>query len=581
MHSTVPQASFPAKVWELVQPYWRSYQGRIALGLLSVIAVVEVGAVFALVWVTKSNKIIFDTLANRDLHGFFLGLGQFAIFSSAFVAMSVYKLYLRQLLEMKWRIWLTNTYIEMWTWKQRYYHLELMGRGTDNPDQRIAEDLQHLTSGALSLSVGLLSSLVTLASFLGILWVLSGPLAFSLFGTEIVVPAYLVWTAVIFSGLGTACAHLIGRRLIPLNVSQQKLEADFRFGLVRIRENAEGVALQRGEPTERRYLSGLVDGIQANWRNLILTTKRLTGFQVGYFQLAALFPLLVAAPRYFANKLTMGEMIQVAAAFNQVQGALSWLIDAYREFVVWKASVERLLSFHNATDIVECETRDSGIRREEHEKDSIEMRDLTLTLPGGLAIAQDINLLIAPGTRLLVTGPSGCGKSTLFRAIAGIWPFGLGTIVVPDHSKMMFLPQKPYMPTGSIRRIVSYPTETGVFAEDVIEEVLRALNLSRLLGYLDHTCHWGQVLSGGEQQRIALARVLLHRPSWLFLDEATSAQDFENETHIYQLLQARLQGASIVSIAHRPEVARYHTLQVEFVRKGDHLTVETRSGVTR
>jgi putative ATP-binding cassette transporter len=375
----------------------------------------------------------------------------------------------------------------------------------------------------------------------------------------------MVWVAIIYALVGSGLTHLVGRRLIPLNFQQQQVEADLRFGLVRLRENAEGVAMYRGEGVERRDLNGRIDRIYANWRQVMRYTKNLTFFTTGYDQLAGIFPLLVAAPRYFAGEITLGVLTQIGDAFGQVQGALSWFVESYGSLAGWKATVDRLLTFDDAMSLIMFDAEQPGrIEVVANGVDSIRTENLELTLPSGRPILNGANLSIAPGERLMISGPTGVGKSTLFRALAGIWPFGTGQIQIPARARVLFLPQRPYLPIACLREAVSYPAPVGTFDHQTVVDALRDTGLEDFVDRLDEVQNWTYRLSVGEQERVALARALLHKPDWLFLDEATAALDPAMERHIYKLLIDRLPGSAIVSIAHRPELEPFHQAHVTF-----------------
>jgi putative ATP-binding cassette transporter len=331
--------------WRLVLPYWRSEDRRAALGLLAAIVLLNLGAVWVLVLLNAWNRAFYDALQQRDYAAFAHQLGRFCLLAGVFIVTAVYRQYLTQTLEMRWRRWLTDEFLRGWLGDRVYYRLEHTHRATDNPDQRIAEDLRLLTSGTLALATGLLNALVTLVSFAAILWGLSGPLVIPLGARSLSIPAYMMWAAILYAIAGSMIAHRIGRPLVRLNASQQRTEADFRFGLVRLRENAEEVALYGGESVEQQSLRARFAAILGNWWQLVRAQKRLTWFTAGYGQAANVFPILVAAPRYFAGAIQLGALMQIASAFGRVQDALSWFVDSYRSLAEWKASVDRLLSF--------------------------------------------------------------------------------------------------------------------------------------------------------------------------------------------------------------------------------------------
>jgi putative ATP-binding cassette transporter len=412
-------------------------------------------------------------------------------------------------------------------------------------------------------------------SFIAILWSVSGPLAFTLSGTQVTIPGYMVWAALLYATAGSAITYYVGRPLIALNFQQERLEADFRFNLVRMREYAEGVALYTGEATEQKGHLGRLERIRQNWYGLMHYTKRLGAFTIGYAQAAVVFPYFVAGHRYLSGAIPLGGLTQIANAFSQVQTSLSWFVDSYTDLANWKASVDRLLTFHHALEQATAEARTQTADRIPAPAGSALQADVAeLAVPGkdgtpDRVILSGATLELKPGETVLITGPSGSGKSTLFRMLAGIWPFGRARVRIPEGARLMFLPQKPYIPIGTLRDAVTYPAGAGTYSDDAIRKVLRSVTLDKLVDDLDQERNWSLSLSGGEQQRLAVARALLHRPDWLFLDEATSAMDESGERLIYELLRERLPKTAIISIAHRPGVAGYHARKLVFVPHGD------------
>ncbi|MGE3912436.1 MAG: ABC transporter ATP-binding protein/permease [Chloroflexota bacterium] len=572
-------ASFLRRVWALTVPYWRSDQKLIATGLLATIVAITLGMVYLNVLLNDWYRQFYDALEQRDLPSFQYLILYFCGLAAINVVAAVYRLYLTQMLEMRWRTWLTEGYLSTWLSKQVYYRLELENRGTDNPDQRIAEDLRNFTTGTLSLTLGLLSATVTLGSFVVILWNVSGPLSFALGGMEITIPGYMVWLAVVYAVIGTILTHYVGRRLVGISFQQERREADFRFSLVRLRENAEGVALYRGERAEEDHLRQRFGAIQANWWELMRYTKRLTFFTTGYNQASVLFPFLIGAPRFFAGEIQLGVLMQISSAFGRVADSLSWFINAYSRLADWKASVDRLLTFHDALERLGAAAENgSGVRVQPHAEPGLRAEGLSLALPDGRTILPDGAFAVEPGERVVVSGPSGTGKSTLFRAIAGIWPFGQGRVSLPEGARVLFLPQKPYIPIGTLRDAVSYPAAGEAFSEEGVREALAAVNLGQLADRLEERQNWSMSLSGGELQRLAIARALLHRPDWLFLDEATSALDAATEEMVYTVLRERLGEATIVSIVHRPPAEDFHDATIQLApgtNGADGATLET------
>ena len=503
---------FLGRVLRLALPYFARSEDRWrARFLLTVIVALTFGAVFLNVRLNDWNRRFFEMLQNKDTPSFFSLILEFSVLAAIYILIAVYRLYLRQMLEMRWRVWLTHDMVDRWLADKTYYRLELEDRRTDNPDQRIAEDLNLFTANTLGIALGLLGSLVTLVSFITILWAISGSVTIPV-GEGITIPGYMVWVSIVYAFAGSILTHFIARRLIPLNFEQQRREADFRYGLVRVRENAEGVALYGGEGPERTELLGRVDRIRANWWRIMDYTRRLTFYVSGYSQIAIIFPYLVAAPRYLAGEISLGVLTQTSGAFGQVEGTLSWFINNYDALASWKATVDRLLTFQEAVD------RDEGQAETTHGVEvvcdglnSVLTEHLNLRVPTGRLVLADASFEIKSGDRLLVRGPTGVGKSTLFRAIAGIWPFGDGRIVRPDDAQMLFLPQRPYLPIMTLRGTVSYPAPIGEFGDDEIVEALGIVGLNAFVDKLDLTQNWGLQMSVGEQQRLALGRALLQK----------------------------------------------------------------------
>jgi vitamin B12/bleomycin/antimicrobial peptide transport system ATP-binding/permease protein len=577
----IDATSFLGKIWKLVRPYWHSEERWRARGLLVAIVALTLGLVYINVLLNSWNREFYNSLEQKDYADFQSLILYFCFLAAIYIAAAVYKIYLTQALQMRWRVWLTQQYLGEWLDRQVYYRLELQNRGSDNPDQRIAEDLRLFTDGTLSLSLDLLSSVVTLVSFIAILWNISGPLSITLGTSQISIPGYMVWAAILYAVVASVLTHYIGRSLIGINFQKERLEADFRFNLVRLRENAEGVAFYKGEIPERQGLLGRFERIRANWWELMRYTKRLTYFTAGYGQAAVVFPFIVAAPRFFSGAIPLGGLTQIAGAFSSVQDALSWFVNSYsggangQGLASWKASADRLLTFQRTLDEAASDAaRDEGVRVfNDPVAKTVRAENLKLALPGtegkpGRTILSGASMEFDPGSRVLLAGSSGSGKSTLFRALAGIWPFGSGSVRIPAGARLLFLPQKPYIPVASLREAVSFPADSA-FPDKEIEEALRLCRLEHFAGRLDEVRNWSLSMSGGEQQRLAFARALLNKPDWLFLDEATASLDEATEAQLYSLLDQRLPHATLVSIAHRPAVAAFHGRKFALEPAGD------------
>lgn len=554
--------SVGAAAWALAAPFWRSPERWRAMVLLATIVLLNLGLVAIAVLLTYWQRGFFNTLETREWDAFVgllvtwhvtpdMGLMPgFASILAVYVVFTVYALYLQQSLQIRWRTWMTRDLLAAWFSGRAYYRMSLAGGLADNPDQRIAEDANLFVSGTLSLGLGAMRAAVSLVSFVIVLWTLSGLVEV----LGVVIPGHLVWLALIYAAIGTTITHLLGRRLIDLNFLQQKAEADFRFDLVRTRENAESVAFYAGERNEARHLDGRFAEVARNWRAIMSVTKRMTFFASGYSQAALVFPLVIAAPAYFAGRMPLGGIFQTANAFVQVQGALSWIVENYARIAEWSATVKRLSGFVVAAGLAGEGDRATSVADGGEE---LVLSDFSLRLPDGAMLLCAANLRIRPGDRVLIQGPSGAGKSTLLRAMAGLWPYADGTLRRPE-GRRMFVPQKPYVPTGPLERAVSYPLERDELPAGSLESALDAVGLGYLAPRLGDEDVWSLRLSGGESQRLALARVLLLRPDWMFLDEATSNLDPEAEAALYQLMIEQLPSAAIVSIGHRTQIRRFH-----------------------
>jgi putative ATP-binding cassette transporter len=555
------------EAWTLVRPYWFSEDRWAGRGLLLVVVALNLFIVYINVLLSKWYNLFYNSLQDKDFAAFGSLLLRFSWLAGLFIVAAVYQVYLNQMLQIRWRRWLTDRYLGAWLANGAYYRMQLASGETDNPDQRIADDLRLFVTGALTLSIGGLRAVVTLASFLAILWGLSGSVTLPI-GSGVTVPGYMVWAALFYAIAGTWLTNLIGRPLVRLNFTQQRFEADFRFSLVRFRENTEGVALYGGEADEMRSFRDRFSSVVRNWWDIMRRQKRLTWFTAGYGQAAVIFPILVAAPRYFRGEIPLGALMQTSQAFGQVQDALSFIVTSYTDIAEWRAVVLRLLGFEQALARVRAEAAVEGVHHGTGGADSLTLDRVNLTLPGGRPLMEDVSFDIRPGDTALISGPSGAGKSTLFRAIAGIWPFGRGDVRLPRDARVLFLPQKPYLPIGTLREVVSYPTPLTGVSDAALRQALEAVGLPELAGRLDETTHWALALSPGEQQRIAFARALVQKPAWLFLDEATSALDEETEARLYALLRDQLPATTVVSVGHRSTLRAFHARRLVVTPNG-------------
>ncbi|RQQ02623.1 ABC transporter ATP-binding protein/permease [Burkholderia stagnalis] len=562
--------------WSLVKPYWVSSEWKVAWGLLVTIIAINLCVVWINVRLNKWNAQFYNALQSKDVHDFPNLLLQFSALAFAFIILAVYGRYLRQMLGFRWRQWLTERFLGQWLGDRAFYRIE-RDRLADNPDQRITDDLQSFATTTLSLSLDLLSTVVTLVSFITILWSLAGALTVTLGATPIAIPGYMVWAAALYAVVGSLIIQKVGHPLVSINYQQQRVEADFRFGLIRVRENAEQIAFYDGETTENGNARNLFMRIRDNWWRVMKYTKRLTFVLSFYGQIAIIFPLVVAAPRYFAGAFSFGVLMQISSAFGTVSDSFSWFINSYATLVEWRATVNRLREFKRVMsashlkESVSPATEHGGINLHYVDAERLSTSSLKLALPNGNALADIGSVTIEPGSRWLVVGKSGSGKSTFMRALAGLWPFGDGAIDAPVSARMMFVPQTSYLPIGTLKAALTYPAGADAYSDDACRDALRACRLEDYADRLGESAHWTRVLSPGEQQRLAGARVLLHKPDFLFLDEATSALDADNEARLYHLFNERLPQAAIVSIAHREALAAFHggTIRVERVNDSD------------
>jgi putative ATP-binding cassette transporter len=564
-----------ATVWRIAAPYFRFEDKWAGRGLLAAVIVIELASVFLTVLFNRWNNVFYNALQEHNQAVFWYQLGYFCILATFWVGLKVYQLYLNQWLQIRWRRWMTARYLGGWLHNANHYRMQLLGDAADNPDQRIAEDTQRFVEQTLALGIGMLSSVVTLASFIFILWGLSNEAPLHVFGRDFPIPGYLVWGALIYAVLGTVLTHLIGWPLVGLNFQQQRYEADFRFNLVRARENAEQIALLRGEPAERTRLLSRFALVAENWLGIMQRTKKLTAFTSSYSQAAVIFPYILVAPAYFADKIQLGGMMQTASAFSSVQDSLSFIVTSYRTLAEWQSVVARLGGFETAIENAAALTVDDNIIHvRPDDEGTIDLDKLVVGLPNGTPLVTADGFSISGNERMLVTGPSGAGKSTLFRAIAGIWPFGSGSISIPAKATLMMLPQRPYFPVGSLKAAIVYPAEASAFGADRVREALIAVGLPQLASRLEEDAHWNRMLSLGEQQRLGVARALLHAPQYLFLDEATASLDEASEARLYRLLAEKLPATTIVSIGHRSTLAAFHQRNVVLTREGDRFALE-------
>ena len=560
---------FVHHVTRLISIYWKTPDAKWGGLLLALAVALELATVYGNLWLADAERRVFDALQDKDAHSFFTAIGLLLGVTLAFLLVSTYRIYVREAVEIRWRKGVTSHFIDRWVGPRAYAQSQLHGGEVDNPDQRIQEDTRDFVASALGLSLSLLSAVVTLASFGGFLWSLSLGWVVPLFGRELHVPGLLLWVAIAYALLSTVVTHIVGRRLVSINFDRLHFEADFRYGLVRFRDHLEAVALSRGDAVERLGSERRFGAVVANWWQLIQAQLELSLTTMGFGQINGLVPILVAAPAFFAGFITLGVVVQIRFAYGQVSGALTWFVNGYQEIARWRANIERLSVFADVMDATEHEVAAMPLHVVSSPAASLRMAEVRLDDPDGHVLLEHVNASVTPGDHVAVIGPAGSCKTLLLRAIAGIWPFGAGRIEVPEHARLLFVPEEPYMPLGSLRTVLSFPDPEATFSDEQICEALRLLGLGRLEGRLDETEDWEQYLSVLDHQRLGLARILLQKPDWVFLDKATSALDEDLEKSVYELLAQRLPGATVVSIAHRPAVLEYHTRRWTLDRRDD------------
>lgn len=553
-------------VWRMMRSYWKSEEKWWARGMLGVIIFLSLGQVYMLVLLNQWYNDFYNALQNYEFSLFWPLIGQFMLVAFVYIIMAVYAVYLRQMLQIKWRTWMTRQYLRSWMAKQVYYKLQVLKSDMDNPDQRISEDIDAFINLTLTLFLGFLKQLTTLLAFVAVLWNLSGILEIPFGETVVSVPGYMVFMCLIYSIVGTWLAHKVGYKLIGLNYDQQRFEADFRFNMVRVRENSESIAFYRGEQPETDGFEDRFKMVINNFWGLMKRTKLLNFYINGYSQLAVIFPVLMAAPKYFAGEMQLGGFMQTLSAFGRVQDALSYFVDAYDSIAKYVAVIRRLSGFTQHME--EVDALESKFRRMNNEADALALSDIEIDLPEGHKLIEGLNLTVNPGEYLLVSGKSGAGKSTLLRALAELWPYGSGQIAMPDDWRVMFLPQRPYLPLGTLRQAIYYPQSVPENDETDIAALLDEFGLSTLRDKLDEVDDWSRILSLGEQQRIAFIRILLFKPQLAFLDESTSAMDEELEARSYDKLKEVLPDMAVVSVGHRSSILQRHNVILRLIGNG-------------
>lgn len=559
-------------VWYLTKSYWQSEEKKKAFFLLGCIIALTLGVVYMLVLLNQWNNSFYSALQNYDAKKIFDELIHFSWLAAIYILLAVYSYYLQQTLILNWRRWLTTRFIDIWLQNKTYYNLQMFGKDTDNPDQRISEDVRQFVEMTLSFGIGILKAFCTFASFVVILYNLSGSLSFTFMGKTWTINGYMLWASLLYSVIGTYITHIVGRKLVKINFIQQKYEADFRFSMIRLRESAESVAFYRGEAQEGSVFKQRFKMLLDNFWKLVNKQKQLVFLNSGYSQIAIIFPFVVAMNRYLTKEVTLGGLMQVASAFGRVQDSLSYFVDMYSSIAQWQAVVMRLTCFgHHMHDVYQQAERFHVERFAA--ADVVEVDNMQINLPDGKPLLENISFTLHPGHNVLIKGVSGSCKSTLLRAISGIWPFVDGKIFLPERDKLMFIPQKSYLPLGTLRAALNYPGNKPIDDTELIY-LMDLCQIGYLKDKLDLEADWSHVLSVGEQQRLAFVRAHIQQPQWLFLDEATSALDEDTEANMYSLLQERLQQTTVVSVGHRSTLNKYHELVLRLNKSTRQVTLE-------
>ena len=555
----------------------RAPGGRRVMAIFAASIVVTVGNMVGQVWLNEWNGQFFDALAHKELSDFLHHLWTFVVIVAVLLALTVAQTFLQERLKLRLREWIARHLLVAWLMPMRVYQLSFAGPYGRNPDQRLQEDTRLLGDFTADLGCGLVYSLLQIVAFIGVLWALSAQVAFDIAGHHIAIPGYMVWCAVAYALIGSALTWLVGRPLIALNAERYAREADFRFALVRVNESGESIALHAGEDGEHRHLDGALMAVIDTMRRISTSLARLTWITAGTGWLSIVVPILVAAPAYFGGSLSLGGLIMVSGAFSQVQWAMRWFVDNFSRLADWRAAIHRVARFREALDdLPAIEEGAEEISRAPHPEGRLAFEGVRILLPDGHIIIEEATASFMPGDRVLIVGETGAGKSTLFRAVAGLWPWGSGTILTPAPEDMAFLPQRPYLPLGTLRNAVTYPAAPEAFSDSDVRRALERCDLGSLVAKLDRTERWDRELSMGEQERLAFARLLLHKPGWVFLDEATAALDQASQHRIMGLFEAELKDATVLSIGHRPDLAVYHTRTLELVhgREGARLRLK-------
>jgi putative ATP-binding cassette transporter len=558
------------RFWQSAGGFWGADGDRRAWVLSAAILLLILLGLAASYGMNIWNRAIFDALEKRDSSTvLFLSMIYFPLLAAS-VCLAVAQVYARMTTQRLWREWLTHHLLDRWLTNGRYYQLHLVHGDHQNPEYRIADDVRLATDSPIDFATGVTTAVLSAATFIAVLWTIGGALSFQLGGIEITIPGFLVVAAVVYAVLASGSMVFIGRRFVTVSENKNQAEAEYRYVLTRLSENGESIAVLGGEDEERSAVDNSLAAVLHRWRDICIQTMRTTVVSQTSSFIAPVLPIILCAPKFLEGSMTLGEVMQAASAFTIVQGAFNWLVDNYPRLADWTASARRVSSLMVSLDSLEHAESGDGVGRIERGDTpdaALRLRNLSVTLDDGTDVVKDAEVDIAPGERVLVSGESGTGKSTLVRAISGLWPWGEGDIEVQSGAKMLLLPQKAYVPSGTLRRAATYPEPAESKDEQEVTKALKLVGLGHLVDRLDEEAPWDRTLSGGEKQRLAFARILLHRPDIIVLDEATSALDPASQDKLMELLTKELNATTIVSVGHRPELEAFHNRKIVLERR--------------
>ena len=559
------------RFWRTARRFWWSGERHLVWWLSGGLVALVVCQLFIQYRINVWNRAIFDALEKKDGATMLTQAAIFVPLAVVSIIFAVLIVFSRMRLQRRWRLWMTNETVGRWLTKGRYYQLNLVPGDHQNPEHRIGEDMRIATEQPVDFAVGILTAVLTAGTFMGVLWQVGGSLTLDLGGTTFTIPGFLVIAVVIYAAIISTSMIFIARSFIPVMEAKNQSEAEFRYALTRLRENGESIAILGGEQEERAGLDKLLGAVIRRWIHVAGQYMRTTSVSHGNFLIASVIPVLLSAPKYLAGQMSLGEVMQAAAAFIQVQYAFNWLVDNYPRLAEWTASARRvavLLAAIDDLERVEQGGKHAIIQRtEDEESAALRLRGLSVTLNDGTIVVDDADARVELGERVLVAGESGTGKSTLVRAIAGLWPWGEGEISIRRGAKLLLMPQRPYLPLGTLRRAAAYPKPPEEIDDEEMKKTFEMVGLGHLAERLDEDNPWDRVLSGGEQQRLGFARLLLHKPDIVVMDEATSALDTDSQTMLMQQLSELLPETAIVSVGHRSELEAFHSRKLNLLRR--------------